>query len=438
MGRRNVDNERLVVGMDTRDRRQRKSRCLTSALLFVLFVVALAFCHHLGYPPHRPHPHPHPHPPRVPWDGPRKIVIQESKALIMLGWGKADLVSQVILETAPVQHITLHVLQAEVSQPKSSSDPMDCRRQGGPVLQFKVATILDSKLVTFYIPEDDPEDSGRLTIKIQVPDGFDGSLIIQGSFLNIRGSTAAQSFLGWHWHWHWHWHWPWQRQRQVRFSELSLTTDEGSIDLHGGLTRAAVFKAVVKRRGDIHTGTLEEAVLGGGFEAVVQSAVGLVSLDARMTRSMEWPTGGYHIKAVAGQGRLHLNVQEDKAIAIGERGGRGVPPGLLRIEAESKDGEMDARVELMDGQALQLDAESADGAIVKLSDKYSGKFSAASTNGEAMVVPKEESESVIHYHRLGRKERRGVKYPAGAEGLKDIVGDHVLVTGAGATQIIFV
>ena len=55
-----------------------------------------------------------------------------------------------------------------------------------------------------------------------------------------------------------------------------------------------------------------------------------------------------------------------------------------------------------------------------------------------MVVPKVESESVIHYRRLDRKEWRGVKYPAGAEGLKDIVGDDVRVRGTSASKIIFV
>ncbi|KAF9955299.1 hypothetical protein BGZ72_003858, partial [Mortierella alpina] len=263
----------------------------------------------------------------------------------MLGWGKGDLVSQAIVETANVPHITLQILQAEVSKPKKSSD------REGPVLQFKVAKILNSKLVTFYIPEDYPEDSGRLTVKIQVPYGFDGSLIVEGSFLDIRG-MRTRSLL--------------ERQQQARFSELSLTTDEGSIDLRGTHTRAAVFKAVVKRLGDVHTGTLEEAVRGGGLEAIVKSAVGLVALDTRMTYSMEATesTGGYHIKAVAGQGRIQLHVQEGEA--VGGRRERGVRPGVLRIEAESEGGDVDATVELMDGQELRLDAKSTEGAIVKL------------------------------------------------------------------------
>ncbi|KAF9276299.1 hypothetical protein BGZ68_010126, partial [Mortierella alpina] len=222
----------------------------------------------------------------------------------MFGWGQADLVSQVILEPANVPHITLLVLQAEVSRPKWD--------RHGPVLEHKVATIQNSKLVTFYIPEDDPEDSGRLTVKIQVPYEFDGSLILQGSFLDVRGST--KSLFGY----------PQHQQQQARFSELSLTTDEGNIDLRGWNTRAAVFKAVVKRRGDVHTGTLEEAVRGGGFEAVVKSAVGLVSLDARTTgvvEPLESTTGGYHIKTVAGQGRLQLNVQEGRTFGGPGKGG---------------------------------------------------------------------------------------------------------------------
>ncbi|KAF9948116.1 hypothetical protein BGZ70_002354, partial [Mortierella alpina] len=366
MGRRNVDNEKLMVGTDTRDRRQRQRRYLTSALLFVLFVAVLALSHHHHYfgHPHRPHPPPHhpPHPPphrhRVPWDGPRKIVIQERKALIMLGWGKADLVSHAILELAPVQHITLHILHAEVSssrrrpQPKQSHPSSD--RPKEPVLQFKVATIVDSTLVTFYIPEDDPEDSGRLTVKIQVPYGFDGSLSLDGSFLDIRGLAEQQQW------------WQWQRQR------LSLTTDEGNIDLRGWNTRAAVFKAVVKRRGDVFTGTLEEAVLGGGLEAVVKSAVGLVSLDVSMTPSLEpleW-TGGYHIQTVVGQGRLQLNVQESQASEV--EGGVdgvvavGVRPRVLRIAAETKAADMDARIELMEGQELHLEAKSTGEANINL------------------------------------------------------------------------
>ncbi|CAO3570756.1 unnamed protein product [Mortierella alpina] len=427
--------------MDTRDRRQRQSRCLTSALLFVLFVAALALSlhHHFGHP-HRPHPPPPSHRHRVPWDGPRKIVIQERKALIMLGWGQADLVSHAILELAPVQHITLHILHAEIST--SRPHPIDRRRPQEPVLHFKIATIVDSKLVTFYIPEDDPDDSARLTVKIQVPYGFDGSLSLEGSFLDIRSLREQQQQQQW-W-WQWQQRQQLQQQQEARFSELSLTTDEGSIDLRGWNTRAAVFKAVVKRRGDVHTEALGEAVLGGGLEAVVKSAAGLVSLDVSMTRllePLEW-TGAYYIQTVVGQGRLQLNVQASPA---GEAEGGvdvvvvgAVQPRVLRIEAETKDGDMDARIELMEGQGLRLEAESAGEATVKLSDSYSGTFSAASTEGEAKVVPKRESESVIHYQRLGREEWRGVKYPAGAEGVKDIVGDHVRVTGTSAAQIIFI
>ncbi|KAG0201112.1 hypothetical protein BGX28_006037 [Mortierella sp. GBA30] len=345
--------------------------------------------------------------PLVPWDGPSKIVFEEPVVLIMLGAGQGNLVSQALIETTEdVEKVTLYVLNAEVSQREGGNDSDSDDDNEDPVLRFNVVNVMPTmSLAMFFVSEDRAQDSARLKIKIQVPKAYDGTLVLGGSFLDIYSRTLEEA----------------------KFWELFLSTDEGDIDLQGR-TRAMFFKATVKRQGNIRTGILESTKPGEAiFEATVKTASGDVFLDAKLTKLLDG-SSGYVINAMTKNGQVHLDVREDKETPVET----DTVPGILKIETESNGGGIKAKVELIEGQKLMLDANSVDDdVIIRLSDYYSGTFSVASSQGKVSFLPKSNSESVIHYRRLDQEEVCGVKYPVGAEGPQDIVGDYVRVT---ATQ----
>ncbi|KAF9352284.1 hypothetical protein BGX26_009866 [Mortierella sp. AD094] len=403
----------LVVGRDARDKRRRMERSLPviGRLIIILSILtaALYLKRYLDIKAWVKEARGNSNHVLVPWEGPSKIVSKKFLTHIDFGLGQGDLISEVLLEDANVDHLTIHI-SAEVSQREKENEG------DLPVLQFGVEIFSGVETIWFKVQEDQLEDHALVKLKIGVPPKYSGSLFVSGSFVDIHSSTLENAC----------------------FWNLNLSTGNGNIIL-GNMTRTSWLYADVKQHGDIHTGTLVDPYLGRGFQAHVHTNTGDIVVGA-LTSKYEEGLGNHAasdhaIFAKSQEGNIFLDISEDEGDVFDDN----IVSGNLLIEATTRTGTIRGRVEVVDDQEVYLDAESEAGDVtIELSDKYSGKISVSTKAGQTVVGAKAGSKDVITYQRFDREEKRGTKYSTGPAG-PSMIGDHVSVLSHNASaKVIFI
>lgn len=348
---------------------------------------------------------------------PSKLVVKDTKVRIQLGTlrrkdggqkgqGQEEgdkeekvggLVSDVLIESANVHAMTIHVLEAKVFRggvaeggEKGSvtrnyktivieeNDELMGRKDEDPTLmvnrvQSDTGTFLnffisspssqlpDNKLTHGRTRREESIVAGRLRLRIEVPLGFAGELTIDGSVLNIEGTSSLA---------------------KACFTLLHLTTDEGNIilgindDDNSDSTepnlptlQVAHLYARIHQKGSFHVGYLGSAEKGKPIRVNIETQEGDISINALQTMlsfdvDKEYPVDDeviHFLSLVTHRGDIRMHLREGESLL-----GPWYVRGFVMVMARAHSGIIQGRVEIPDLQLLILDAVSDHGTALEV------------------------------------------------------------------------
>ncbi|KAF9099366.1 hypothetical protein BGX23_002813 [Mortierella sp. AD031] len=433
-----ADTEQLVVGQDARDRRRRLARWIAnSAAFLVIITLLLAILVSLRN-----------HSDDGPQAVPSKLVVKDSRVRIQLGVGEeSGLISDVQIESTGVGALTIHVLEAKVSRGKEEEgeegqvgaadkasqrdsvnnvidstgddDELVGLREDEPALKYDKVQSSTGTFLNFFISSNnrrmgreqgkkheqkrEAAMTGRLRLRIEVPIEFSGELTIDGSYLNIDGSSS----LG-----------------QARFNLLHLSTIEGSITLgnstskttttmiHPPALQVANLYARVHQKGSVHVGMLGAAEKGKPCRVNIETQQGDISIDALQTMldfdsSLPYPEDEevvHFFNLVTHQGNIQMDLREGENLF-----GPWYIRGMMLVIAQAKGGSIHGQVAIPDLQSLFMTTASDQETVLEVSDKFIGAFMVGSSRSNATVVPMPGSKHLIRYSHSDEYLKRGKK-----------------------------
>ncbi|KAF9135329.1 hypothetical protein BGW39_003436 [Mortierella sp. 14UC] len=382
--------------------------------------------------------------------------------------GGGGLVSEVQIESADISALTIHVLEAKVSRvggvegvegvqaddsiTSVGDDKLAGNKDGDeedePALMVdriksSTGTFLNffiSSHPTLSLPDDDGKEqeqekdghgqqghgrreesttstiAGRLRLRIEVPFGFTGELTIDGSHLNIEGSSSLAD---------------------ARFNLLHLTTEEGNITLGNSddntntdtrivhtsrrsttnrpTLQVANLYARVHRRGSVLVGFMGSAEKGKPVRANIETQQGDISINALQTMlsfdaegegSYPEPDAVVHyFNLVTHQGDIEMQLREGDSLL-----GPWYIRGLVMVLAQARAGSIRGLVEIPDLQLLALDATSGLGTALDVTEKFIGELTVSSSSKhQATVIPFPGSKHIFRYTHSDRTLKRGKK-----------------------------
>ncbi|KAF9905737.1 hypothetical protein EC991_001340 [Linnemannia zychae] len=408
---------------------------------------------------------------------PSKLIVKDSRVRIQLGivsggssvtqeegrqgrWktgGGGRLVSDVQIESADVSALTVHVLEAKVSlvdraegvqaydnTATARDDEIvgnkDENKGKEPALMVDRIKSSTGTFLNFFLSSPDDGDkeqeqdghgrqgqgqleegtasvvAGRLRLRIEVPFGFAGELTIDGSHLNIEGSSSLAD---------------------ARFNLLHLTTEEGNITLGNsdnsntdGRTKSSFSKkcaancptlqvanlyARVHRRGSVLVGFMGSAEKGKPVRANIETQQGDISIGALQTMlSFDAEGEGrypdpdavvHYFNLVTHQGDIQMQLREGDSLL-----GPWYIRGIVMLLAQARAGSIRGLVEIPDLQLLALDATSGRETVLDVTEKFIGELTVSSSSKhQATVIPFPGSKHILRYTHSDRTLKHGKK-----------------------------
>lgn len=404
---------------------------------------------------------------------PSKLVVNDSKVRIQLGTirkeggghgkdgkdgkdgkrrKKGGLVGDVLIESANVRALTIHVLEAKVYRGGEAGG----RREGSTVVvleddlmrEEKEPTLMVDRVqsdtgtfLNFFISSPNsqlPDDNnnindkqehghghgqregetkeekegivaGRLRLRIEVPLGFAGELTIDGSILNIEGSSSLA---------------------KARFNLLHLTTDVGDIILGSNsdgnssddsddrtpTLQVGHLYARIHEKGSIHIDYMGSSERGKPVRANIETQQGDITINALQTMlsfdaEKEFPVDDEVVQfysLVTHAGNIRVMLKEGESLL-----GPWYIRGFVMVMARAEGGVIEGRVEIPDLQLLILDAVSDRNTAFELSEKFIGELTIASSRRHtATVNPYPGSNHILRFTHSERTLKKGKKVRA--------------------------
>lgn len=312
---------------------------------------------------------------------------------------KGGLVSDVLIESANVHALTIHVLEAKVSRDGAARGRGDdrtvvvldddlMREEKEPTLMVDRVQSDTGTFLNFFIsshnsqlPDDNNNNNindkqehgrghgrreeetegeektivaGRLRLRIEVPLGFAGELTIDGSILNIEGSSSLA---------------------KARFNLLHLTTDEGDIILSNNddsnssddrndrtpTLYVGHLYARIHQKGSIHIDYMGSSERGNPVRANIETQQGDIIINALQTMlsfdvEKEFPVDDevvHFFSLVTHAGNIRMLLKEGESLL-----GPWYIRGFVMVMARAEGGVIEGKVEIPDLQLLILDAVS--------------------------------------------------------------------------------
>ncbi|KAF9152141.1 hypothetical protein BG015_005730 [Linnemannia schmuckeri] len=394
---------------------------------------------------------------------PSKLMVKDSKVRIQLGTfrkegggqdrkkRKGGLVSDVLIESLNVNALTIHVLEAKVSR-----DGAGGGGEGGvigddgtvigdghelvgdekePTLMVDRVQSDTGTFLNFFISSphsqlpdnsDDSKDrnqehgygqrereetsivAGRLRLRIEVPLGFAGELTIDGSVLNIEGSSSLA---------------------KARFNLLHLTTDEGDIVLGSDSTGTDIITttseptlkvghlyARIHQKGSIHINYMTSSERGKPVRANIETQSGDIVINALQTMlsfdvDKEYPVDDEIVQffsLVTHEGDIRMTLREGESLL-----GPWYVRGFVMVMARAQGGVIEGRVEIPDLQLLILDAVSDRNTALEVTEKFIGELTVNSSRRHtATVNPFPGSNHILRFSHSERTLKKGKKVRA--------------------------
>ncbi|KAK3846875.1 MAG: hypothetical protein J3R72DRAFT_432622 [Linnemannia gamsii] len=261
--------------------------------------------------------------------------------------------------------------------------------------------------------------AGRLRLRIEVPFGFTGELTIDGTRLNIKGSSSLAD---------------------ARFNLLHLTTEEGNITLgksdnNNNNTSTSSWKRVtnpptlqvsnlyvrVHRHGSVLIGIIGSPEIGKPIRANIETQKGDISFNALQTmitfdsegegRYPDPDETVHFFSLITHQGNVEMQLHEGESFF-----GPWYIRGLVMVLAQAKGGSVRGLVEIPDLQLLALDAMSDRETVLNVSEKFIGELTVRSSpKHQATVTPFPKSKHILRYTHSDRTLKRGKKVRAEGE-----------------------
>ncbi|KAF8930296.1 hypothetical protein BGZ47_000618 [Haplosporangium gracile] len=379
---------------------------------------------------------------------PSKLVVKDSKVKIQLstfrkeGGGqdrkkrKGGLVSDVLIESVNVNALTIHVLEAKVSRGGAGGGGGGVKGdEKEPTLmvdrvQSDTGTFLNFFISSSYsqLPDnsDDSKDNkqehghgrreeeetsivaGRLRLRIEVPLGFAGELTIDGSILNIEGSSSLA---------------------KARFNLLHLTTDEGDIIFGSDSTNTDTIAttseptlkvghlyARIHQKGFIHINYMASPERGKPIRANIETQSGDIVINAFQTMlsfdvDKEYPVDDEVVQffsLVTHAGDIRMMLRERERLL-----GPWYVRGYVMVMASAQGGVIEGRVEIPDLQLLVLDAVSDRNIALEVTEKFIGELTVNSSQRHtATVNPFPGSNHILRFIHSERTLKKGKKVRA--------------------------
>ncbi|KAF9547064.1 hypothetical protein EC957_008913 [Mortierella hygrophila] len=402
---------------------------------------------------------------------PPKLVVKDPKVRIQLGTfrkeggrqgkegrerKKRGLVSDVLIESVNVRALTIHVLEAKVSRDGVAGDDDVMREEKEPTLLVDRVQSDTGTFLNFFIsspdsqlPDNDKQQygrghgrreeeeenivTGRLRLRIEVPLGFAGELTIDGSVLNIEGSSSLA---------------------KARFNLLHLTTDEGDIilgkssdsnssddsDDRTPTLQVGHLYARIHQRGSIYIDYMGSSERGKPVRANIETQQGDITMNALQAMLSFDPEKDYPVddevvhffSMVTHAGNIRMLLRE---------GERLLSPwyvrGLVMVMARAEGGVIEGRVEIPDLQLLILDAVSDRNTALEVTEKFIGELAIVSSRRHSAIVnPYPGSNHILRFTHSERTLKKGKKMRAEDDYL--ILGSIHLQAVDGPAKVTFI
>ncbi|KAG0281622.1 hypothetical protein BGZ95_001476 [Linnemannia exigua] len=390
---------------------------------------------------------------------PSKLTVDDSKVRIQLGVvrsgggvveGMAEegggLVSDVQIESTEVNAVIIHVLEAKVSRERVGVDhnfvtaggsndenlvgQMCKEEEEEPALMVDRVSSSTGTFLNFFIsshpttlvPDNNIKEqgrehdghglqrqgrreentttsttiAGRLRLRIEVPFGFTGELTIDGTHLNIEGSSSLAD---------------------ARFNLLHLTTEVGNITLGNSNNNTSISSwkratnrptlqvsnlyARVHRHGSVLIEFMGSPEKGKPIRANIETQKGdifinalqtMITFDAEGEGSYPNPDETVHFfSLVTHQGNIDMQLHEGDSLL-----GPWYIRGLVWVLAQAKSGSVRGLVEIPDLQLLALDVISDLETALNVSEKFIGELTVRSSpEHQATVNPFPWSKHIL-------------------------------------------
>ncbi|KAF9123970.1 hypothetical protein BGX30_001163 [Mortierella sp. GBA39] len=386
-----ADSEQLVVGQDARDRRRRLLKWLSIGLaVFSVIGVSIA----IAYPLAKRRP-------ATRFDFPTTVTINDTRVHLVFGEGKGNMVTEAIIETGEVEHVTVQIIESYVSD-RANNDNKD--KVLDPVVKFDNVRSDTGTLVRYTVASKyHPEDSAQFKVLISFPRLFDGELTIDGTTLDIDTWNLGNANL-----------------RLLHFS-----TDIGNITFHNGsrtdlgygiyqpTMRTKALYANIRQRGSILLNSpMVAAEYSRDFHAHLETREGDITFEALTNMFSSTPHGEpwypteptetlHYFNLVAHKGNIDFDIRFD-GVYIG--------PwyiGITRIDAKADSGSIQGNLRIGWLVNAFVDMQATHGCDLRLSNNFLGLLSLISSTGNAIVVPSPHNTDVFTDLR---HPQRGLKY----------------------------
>ncbi|KAG0284002.1 hypothetical protein BGZ96_011638 [Linnemannia gamsii] len=388
-----ADSEQLVVGQDARDKRKRLLKWLSIGLA-VLAVIVISVA--IAYPLTK-------RPQGTRFEVPTTVVIDDTRAHLVFGEGRGNMVTEAIIEVASeVDHVTVHIDEFSVSD-RADYDNKD--KIYDPVVKFDNIESDTGTLVKYAVGSKyHPEDNARFKVSIFIPTFFDGDLTIDGTTLDIKTWCLGNANL----------------------RLLHLSTDIGNITLHNGTRtevgsygeptiRAKALYANIRQKGSIH---LNAPMLAQeyphDFHTHLETRDGDITFEAvtnmfstfSFGKNKPWERTDMtntlnYFDFVTHKGNINFDVQFHQYL----RGPWYM--GMTKIDARADQGSVLGRMQVGWLVNVFVDLQATQGCNLHLSNNFEGALTVISSTRNATVVP---SPKNTHILKDLRPPQRGLKY----------------------------